>query len=903
MRGFLASVASLMRCLRSLRRRRRGMHSWNIAVERLEQKRLLSVVVGDNVVDAVIADTSFASTEIPAFPGAAGHGALTPGGRGGAVYQVTNLNDSGPGSLRAAVEASGPRTVVFRVAGVIALQSNLQITSPYLTIAGQTAPAPGVTLRFASSAYTSDDPERAKILMEISTHDVIVRYLKFRRGDSVLEGDNIEIKAPAERIIFDHVSLSWSTDESVSIWTYEETDAEQAQGIRDVSFQQSIIAESLRQDIGHWIDPAIEHTPEQLADPTYTDYRGSTVANSHPLGFIVGGKSGYTSWQAVQNIDIHHNLFANNTHRNPRVMARGVRVINNFIYNWFTRAGSSSYSTQVDYIGNVYRHGPMGLFADDSDIPTPRPHFLWHDTTSSTGEIVDPEPGSIYIAGNIAPEIPEMRDPGNDNWSMLMDSYTGNVRGESPQLDPALRRTDPLPESPVPIPVDRIDTSSMFDLLIDLGANGYLNASGQMVTHVDFVDARNLRAAVTNQTRYRTKSRIYRTAEQAGGYDSLNVQLTSAWADQDQDGMSDAWELQSGVDLVHFEDADGDGYTNLEEFLNQTSPFAPDTELINSEDSWSRIARLLIVQPWITDLPEAIDAWQQIDDGAEFLSVKSVLHPLDLDRDGVIVPGETDAIRMALLDAWPELSVWTTIVPEMDLSGDGQVDLQEARGGLLQVLSDVGTRRIRSDFDRDGQVTASDARVLLDALNQFPETRPLTGQAVQLLDRAESAGLADADFRTVLIADLLQESFAGQTGSPGAILYDFDGDGQVSADDIREFRQTGRVPVAQVQELRNVMQFMNPRRQGSMTGLRFLERALAARAALPVQDAALSILGFMWNVPAASQIASGLDDLDPDGDGVVAADELNAARNRSAALIPRSLLRKLGVKLGLLPAS
>jgi len=786
---------------------------------------------------------------------------------------------------------------------VITLQSNLQITSPYLTIAGQTAPAPGITLRFASSAYTPDDPEQAKILMEISTHDVIVRYLKFRRGDSVLEGDNIGIKAPAARIIFDHVSLSWSTDESVSIWTYEETNAEQAQGIRDVSFQQSIIAESLRQDIGHWIDPALEHTPEQLADPTYTDYRGDTVANSHALGFIVGGKPGYTSWQAVQNIDIHHNLFANNTHRNPRVMARGVRIINNFIYNWFTRAGSSSYSTEVDYIGNVYRHGPMGLFADDSDIPTPRPHFLWHDTTSSAGVVVDPEPGSIYIAGNIAPEIPEMSDPGNDNWAMLMDSYTGDVRGESPQLDPGLRRTDPLPESPVPVPVVRVDTSNMFDLLSDLGANGYLNAEGQLVTHMDFVDTRNLLAAITNQTRYRTKSRIYRTAEQAGGYDSLNVQLTAAWPDQDQDGMSDVWEFQSGADLVHFEDADGDGYTNLEEFLNQTNPFAPDTELISPVDSWKRIARIHIVQPWITVLPEAIDAWQQIEAGAEFLSMKSTVLSLDLDRDGVVAPGETDAIRMALLDAWPELSVWTTIVPEMDLSGDGQVDLQAARQGLLQVLSDIGTRRIRSDFDRDGQVTARDATILLDALSPFPETQLLTGRATELLERAEAAGLADADFRTVLIADLLQESFAGLAGSPGAILYDFDGDGQVSADDIREFRQAGRVPVAQVQELRQVMQIINPRRQDSMTGLKFLERALLARTVLPVHDAPLSILGLMLKVAPASQIASGLDDLDPDGDGVVTADEFDAAWNRSPALMPRSLLRKLGVKLGLLPAN
>src|SRR5689334_8809347 len=147
---------------------------------------------------------------VVAFPGAEGEGAMAVGGRGGSVCEVTNLNDSGSGSLRSCIDASGPRTVVFRVAGNITLSSTLKIINPYITIAGQTAPGGGITLK---------GPVLNDILV-IRAHNVIVRYIRIRPGPTTSVsccGEGLSIEGGHD-IIVDHVSTTWSSDQTVTVW-------------------------------------------------------------------------------------------------------------------------------------------------------------------------------------------------------------------------------------------------------------------------------------------------------------------------------------------------------------------------------------------------------------------------------------------------------------------------------------------------------------------------------------------------------------------------------------------------------------------------------------------------------------------------------------------------------------
>lgn len=244
-----------------------------------------------------------------AFPTAEGYGKYAKGGRGGVVYEVTNLNDSGKGSLRAAVEASGARTVVFRVSGTIMLEGPLTIRNPYITIAGQTAPGDGICLR--------------RYPLNIGADHVIIRYIRVRLGDES-GGDYDAISGRyCKHIILDHVSASWSVDECMSIYHCD-----------SITVQWCIVSESMS--------------------------RSHHVKGSHGFGGIWGSNYG----------TYHHNLLAHHSSRNPR-MASGcgnTDYRNNVIYNWGYQSlyGGEKYQvgndkfnfTNLNIVANYYKPGP-----------------------------------------------------------------------------------------------------------------------------------------------------------------------------------------------------------------------------------------------------------------------------------------------------------------------------------------------------------------------------------------------------------------------------------------------------------------------------------------------------------------------------------------------------------------
>jgi len=255
-----------------------------------------------------------------AFPGAEGAGRHAAGGRGGAVLKVTSLADDGSGSLRAAVEARGPRTILFDVSGTIQLASDLVIREPRVTIAGQSAPGGGVALTGGTLIVRADD--------------VVIRHIRVRRGDrNPGEGDSIWI-AGGRRVILDHVSASWSIDETLSASArYEEG------GFYDLTVQWSIIAESLR--------------------------RSQHAKGEHGYGSLIRGGRG-------ARISFHHNLWAHHVARMPRpgnyagpeADPEGplMEFRSNVFYNW--GRGFAGYNDdeatliRYSFIDNAYLAGP-----------------------------------------------------------------------------------------------------------------------------------------------------------------------------------------------------------------------------------------------------------------------------------------------------------------------------------------------------------------------------------------------------------------------------------------------------------------------------------------------------------------------------------------------------------------
>ena len=315
-----------------------------------------------------------------AFPGAEGGGMFATGGRGGKIYHVTSLDDNNTqGTLRYGIEnAERPLTIVFDVAGTIALQKQLQIKKGDLTIAGQTAPGDGICLK----NYT----------FRIHASNVIVRFIRCRMGDEQkTEDDAMQVMDKYgdsfEKIIIDHCSISWSTDECASFY-----------GMKDFTFSWNIVSESLRASV-----------------------HGK---GNHGYGGIWGGT----------NATYHHNLLAHHDSRNPRLdhdyvshQKGPVTISNNVVYNWSGNTcygGESSSNTGDDYrkynfVGNYYKPGPV----------TPSSHrWLIQPTTSCSncgGTIL---PGHFYMNDNV---LYGVSDVTSNNWKAGKNTGVGVYISES----------------------------------------------------------------------------------------------------------------------------------------------------------------------------------------------------------------------------------------------------------------------------------------------------------------------------------------------------------------------------------------------------------------------------------------------------------------------------------------
>ena len=474
--------------------------------------------------------------KVPAFPGAEGGGKFSFGGRGGKVFVVTNLADSGPGTLREACESAGPRIVLFNVAGIIHLEKPVYIEAPYITIDGHTAPGDGVCI--ADNGLIDN------------AHDVVIRYLRLRRGNSdIFNRHGVHYGSPIGNIILDHVSASWGEDQNIDTYRHMYSPTNGGKDLKlpavNVTIQWTISSEALN---------------------TY----------NHAFGGDWGGR----------NSMFHHDLFACNTGRNPSIaMNYDFNFVNNVLFNWRHRSvDGGDKDSLYNIINNYYKPGPA---TPDSAVRYRilQPAQSWNKTNHISLW------GRAYVAGNIV--------EGND--AVTKDNWNGGVqfnKAPDPDASGGIARGPMDDDAGIQKIMTQVRTDKPFPMppmTITSAKEAYeavLKNAGATLPRRDAVDERITSTVKTGKVWNEGKeflppqmkglaknnygkagNGIITDVSQVGGYPKYNGEPVK---DLGADGIPLSWKKKFNLDTndvaLAQKDLSGDGYTVMDKYLAGLDP-------------------------------------------------------------------------------------------------------------------------------------------------------------------------------------------------------------------------------------------------------------------------------------------------------------------------------------------
>ena len=470
------------------------------------------------------------SAKVPAFPGAEGGGKFSFGGRGGKIFVVTNLADSGPGTLREACESAGPRIVVFNVAGVIHLEKPIYIEASYLTIDGHTAPGDGVCI--ADNGLVDN------------AHDVVIRYLRLRRGNlDIFNRHGVHYGSPIGNIILDHVSASWGQDQNLDTYRhmYQPTNGGVALKLPavNVTIQWTITSEALN---------------------TY----------NHGFGGDWGGR----------NSGFHHNLFASNAGRNPSIaMTYDFNFVNNVLFNWRHRTiDGGGDESLYNIINNYFKPGPAVNHG-------PVAYRILQPSATQSKKDTTPKFGKAYVAGNL---VAGNEKVSADNWAGGVQFADGGSKD-----DPTISTNENVKmfvkqvrvDQPFPMPpMTMTSAKQAFD--------DVLNGAGATLPRRDAVDVRVIETVRTGKVWNEGKeflppqmkglaknnyglagNGLITDPAQVGGYPEYTGEPIK---DLGADGIPLSWKKKFGLDAsdtaLAQKDLQGDGYTVMDKYLAGLDP-------------------------------------------------------------------------------------------------------------------------------------------------------------------------------------------------------------------------------------------------------------------------------------------------------------------------------------------